>query len=389
MAEIVPKNQARSTLAVAVTSAGQVTLQMQTGDGAKFNSTGTYRVILWPAVGNTGPWEICTVTGGQGTDILTVTRASESVFGVQTAYSSWPIGTNIAAVLTQAGLTALLAAAGGGGGSATLTATVSNTSGSTIPAHTVVKWLDTVSNTAPEVAPITNTSTFGPETFSGPFGITTASISNNATGPVQCYGLLSGVDTSAWTAGTDIYADNSGALTSIASNIWVGIVTAQDVANGSIFLAGLYPTGQSAVFTHRHSNETDGGSHFGFAGIVPVPDINFALVQGWVPTLSFLSFGGGPPGPVSVVNLVDASGGAVSIALPDSTVYPLSVGTSNYRGLSMIFRKTDSSGNSVTLTNTSGSIDGVVSATKVLAAQGNWCMLTFDGSSGWWTAMSG
>jgi hypothetical protein len=108
MAEVTPRNRARSTLTAAITSSVQTGITFRTLDISKFNTTGTYRVILWnDAV--LGPWEICTVTGGQSTQNLVVDRASETVFGTQVAQANWPVGTNIAAILTEGSINALLA----------------------------------------------------------------------------------------------------------------------------------------------------------------------------------------------------------------------------------------------------------------------------------------
>src|SRR5947209_1429705 len=98
MPEIIPGNGLTSTLSGAITAAA-TTLGIQVADAPKFPTSGTYRCVLFVDA-NSGPWEIVTVTGGQGTANLTVTRASEPYNGVQTALA-WGVGTKIVPVMTQ------------------------------------------------------------------------------------------------------------------------------------------------------------------------------------------------------------------------------------------------------------------------------------------------
>jgi hypothetical protein len=105
MPEVVPGNALQSTLNGAITaSATQLTIQ--SADAAAWPGSGTYRCVLWTDP-TTGPFEIVTVTGGQGTATLTVTRASEPYKGTQTA-QAWASGASIAPVVTQAALQALV-----------------------------------------------------------------------------------------------------------------------------------------------------------------------------------------------------------------------------------------------------------------------------------------
>lgn len=71
-----------------------------------------------------------------------------------------------------------------------------------------------------------------------------------------------------------------------------------------------------------------------------------------------------------LVILVNATGGAVTIQLPLSSVV----------GETWVVKKTDASANAVTVQGTSGTIDGA--ATFVLAAQNNAVMVMSDGING-------
>lgn len=109
LAETVPPNAVRSALAAAL-GTGTTVMQIAGADAAKFPSANTarYRCLLYQDA-NTGPFEIVTVTSGQGGAVLGITRASESYNGDQTA-RSWPSGTNVVAVLTYGAMTALYGA---------------------------------------------------------------------------------------------------------------------------------------------------------------------------------------------------------------------------------------------------------------------------------------
>jgi len=103
MPEVLPGNGITSTLVNAIDDT-DTTLQIQADDVAAFPSSGTYRINLHSDAA-AGPWEIATVTGGQGTATLTITRASEAFRGIQAA-NGWASGTNIVPVLTRGALAA-------------------------------------------------------------------------------------------------------------------------------------------------------------------------------------------------------------------------------------------------------------------------------------------
>lgn len=99
-------NGGSSTLNGAITNVA-TTVVIQTGDIGKFPATGTYRVSV---TDNTNT-EIMTVTGGQGTASLTVTRHSEAYAGASTGFA-FASGSAVAQVLTVGGLTAFMPAGG-------------------------------------------------------------------------------------------------------------------------------------------------------------------------------------------------------------------------------------------------------------------------------------
>lgn len=98
MVEVLPRNGLTSTLTGAIGNSATV-LTISSGDAPYWPSSGEYRCVLWQDALN-GPWELVKVVGGQGTATLTIERAAESYHGSQTALA-WPLGTPIAAVLTQ------------------------------------------------------------------------------------------------------------------------------------------------------------------------------------------------------------------------------------------------------------------------------------------------
>lgn len=101
MAEILPENGLNSSLAADLTAVA-TTLKIVTADAIKWPTGGEYRAIICQDPTN-GPYELVRVTGGQGTDTLTITRAVESYNGDQTA-RAWVTGASIAAVITKGGL---------------------------------------------------------------------------------------------------------------------------------------------------------------------------------------------------------------------------------------------------------------------------------------------
>jgi hypothetical protein len=101
MAEVLPNNGLQSALEAPL-SAGGTTLQIKPTDAARWNHAGEFRAVIAEDPVN-GPWELVRVTGGQGTDTLTVTRAVEAYNGDQAA-RPWSAGAAIAAVITKVSL---------------------------------------------------------------------------------------------------------------------------------------------------------------------------------------------------------------------------------------------------------------------------------------------
>jgi hypothetical protein len=68
-------------------------------------------------------------------------------------------------------------------------------------------------------------------------GITTTTITNNNTGLVTMYGVVNGLDTSAWTNGTDVYlSDVAGILVGTNTEVYVGTVKRQNANSGQIWV---------------------------------------------------------------------------------------------------------------------------------------------------------
>jgi hypothetical protein len=99
-------NGAASTLAVAMLS-GDLSLTIEPGDTAKFPSVGTFALTI---MDNVNGWEIVEVGVVGGTVFSSLTRASEVIAGVQTAFAH-PIGTPVGNWPTAGTLAALAATA--------------------------------------------------------------------------------------------------------------------------------------------------------------------------------------------------------------------------------------------------------------------------------------
>lgn len=105
MTEVLPENGLQSTLSSSVNSVA-TTISIQGPDASSWPAAGEYRAVLWQDPVS-GPWELVRIFSGQGTSNLGVQRAAEPYRGAQLA-QAWPSGTNIAAVITQDGINALL-----------------------------------------------------------------------------------------------------------------------------------------------------------------------------------------------------------------------------------------------------------------------------------------
>ena len=86
------KNNARGTVADNPLSAGSVTLNLDTGKGAKFPSSGVFTITVWDSENYPNPsddpnMEIMWCTS-RTDDALTVVRAKESTTGVEHAKDS-------------------------------------------------------------------------------------------------------------------------------------------------------------------------------------------------------------------------------------------------------------------------------------------------------------
>lgn len=94
-------NFAKSTVQNNPLAIGGTSLTLDTGDGAKFPSSGTFTIVIWgSAYGNpTGDStaEICTAT--RSGDVLTITRGQEG-----TSAKEWAQDSNVAHILTAGGI---------------------------------------------------------------------------------------------------------------------------------------------------------------------------------------------------------------------------------------------------------------------------------------------
>jgi hypothetical protein len=95
-------NNAKTTLAAAVTTTGQTSITLTTGKGALFPNPTAPDYFMVTLDDGTNV-EICKCTA-RATDVLTIARAQEST----TAQASFAIGTNVEARLTSASVTNLV-----------------------------------------------------------------------------------------------------------------------------------------------------------------------------------------------------------------------------------------------------------------------------------------
>lgn len=106
--------------------------------------------------------------------------------------------------------------------------TVENKSGSTIPALKVVR-LNGMGTVYPKV------DLAEPSTYNN-LGITYDAIPNDGVGQVCALGFMIGIDTSPWAAGTILYSDSNGNLTTTPLGGIVASVIKQDATHGILYI---------------------------------------------------------------------------------------------------------------------------------------------------------
>jgi len=140
---------------------------------------------------------------------------------------------------TQIATTAFVqdAIIGGSAHAETLVANVRNNTGSSLPAFTVVYITGAVGNKAAVAKAQANSEA----TSSGTFAVTETAIANNANGNVISAGVLSGVNTSAFTDGDMLYLSPTvaGAVTTTKPSapnhaVFIGVVTRSHVSLGTV-----------------------------------------------------------------------------------------------------------------------------------------------------------
>ena len=113
---------------------------------------------------------------------------------------------------------------------------VKNQSGATIPNGSVVR-VEGSSDGRISVVPADNSTALGATAV---IGITTQEIVDGSEGYVTTYGLVRDLDTSMWAAGSPIYLDGGGSLTTErplnGRIVQLGFVVTSDVANGAVYV---------------------------------------------------------------------------------------------------------------------------------------------------------
>lgn len=129
---------------------------------------------------------------------------------------------------------------------------VENTTGSPVSVLKVVKFTGLSSNGNPLVAVISSLSDLAR-------GVMSETVANNATGNATTFGFLNDVDTSAWVAGTILFSDATGTLTTSTTTIRIGKVLKQNATTGVIYVdLALAPAG---------SGESNTASNVGVGGV--------------------------------------------------------------------------------------------------------------------------
>jgi hypothetical protein len=164
----------------------------------------------------------------------------------------------------------------GGGGSGN-TVTVANVSGSTIPKGSAVYWTAAVDGSGNvKVGKLTSGEA------SAYFGMLTGDLLAAGTATCQTSGVVTGLDTSGFTAGDLLYLNGSGVYQLSQSGIYVhliGMVKVSHATTGSILMLRLVEGGDM-VLAHAHSRASDGGQ-FGVSGAYSLPvftEVDFTTV---------------------------------------------------------------------------------------------------------------
>lgn len=250
-----------------------------------------------------------------------------------------------------------------------------NTSGATIPNGTPVIVTGTIGASGKlEIAPALGDGSVEQRYF---IGAATQDIADNDFGYVTAFGLLRGFDTSAWADGDLLYVSDTVAGdwtdTEPSAPSWrqAQAIVVHAHSNGSIFVRAT-PEHRLAELQDVYAPAPANGDVLKWvtannrweSGAVTAPG------SGYV-TRSITATGS--VNSTDYLILANATGGAITVNLP-------AVASSAGRGL--VVKKTDASGNAVTLDGSGAeTIDGA--ATQAITAQYDALMVVCDGSA-WW-----
>ncbi len=178
------------------------------------------------------------VDGGDGTATIaasaaaTHTHIEADVTSLTTDLSGKATSSHTHAEADVTSLVADLAAAGNTG---TYDIVVANSTGSTIPDRSVVRWSDVANGSGiPEVRPTQDTDNAG---FGVPLGILLGALTSGGTATCRVAGAVGGLDTSGFSVSDDVYLGADGALAT-DGNVWLGLVLTADATTGHVYLGG-------------------------------------------------------------------------------------------------------------------------------------------------------
>jgi hypothetical protein len=96
----------------------------------------------------------------------------------------------------------------------------------------------------------------------GILGLTTHEIANNSNGKVTLFGLIRGVNTSAFSEGGVLYSSSTGTLTASITSSFVGYVTDSHVSDGTILASRLRTDAAAGTTAQRPTTRAPGFRYF-------------------------------------------------------------------------------------------------------------------------------
>ena len=201
-----------------------------------------------------------------------------------------------------------------------------------------------------------------------PFGVVNTDISTGKSGIITCLGFMTEIDTSPWVAGTSLFADISGNLTSTITNEVVGTVIKQDATYGIVYVFCLmnFINASSVASTSWDLHGNAGTDASNFIGTLDAQPLRIRTNN--TPVAQFDAggrFGIGPDSPLSSFHLKPFTGyNEAGLRIDSFTVTTNSTALNNIYALTL----TDGSVVKVTLETTGRQSDGLARASFTRSA---------------------